>query len=347
MRVFSPGAPLCHAARVSESTEIVNVLEFPYTRTTGPVLGPFLTALRDGQLLGNRIDGKVYCPPLEFNPDTFESAEPDMVPIGPGAEVVTSTWVSHPSGKHPFDEPFAMALIKIDGADTPLVHAVKATGPEAVTKGTRVQAQWRPERVGAITDVYFVPEGDAVDQGIGPEENSEPVLISTHPISLEITQKLQPQRERFAKALLEGRLLGQRSPVSGNVYIPSRGYDPLARVPMTEADDVEVADVGTVVAFTELAPIQYHGQTETEPFIRCSVVLDGADSPLTGIDVKNVKVEDFRVGMRLRAVWVPEGERHLEGLDNRWGNIPLGIVERWEPSGEPDVDASTLQKGLF
>ena len=45
-------------------------LEYPYTRTTGPVLGPFLTGLRDGRILGVRCGGRVLCPPLEYDPDT-------------------------------------------------------------------------------------------------------------------------------------------------------------------------------------------------------------------------------------------------------------------------------------
>ena len=35
------------------ATELPNVemtLEYPYTRTTGPVIGPFLTGLRDGRI---------------------------------------------------------------------------------------------------------------------------------------------------------------------------------------------------------------------------------------------------------------------------------------------------------
>jgi uncharacterized OB-fold protein len=324
-----------------------NVLEFPYTRTTGPILGPFLTALRDGSILGNRIGDKVYCPPLEFDPDTFASAEPDMVPVGPGGEVVTATWVAHPSGKHPFDDPFAMALIKLDGADTPLVHAVKASAADAVVKGTRVTAQFRDEREGAITDVYFVPEADAVDQDLAVDPAAEPVKITTHPIALTIDDPYFPHKIRFAEALLEGRIVGQRSPASGKVYVPSRGYDPMERVRMSEADDVEVADTGTVISFTQLAPIQYHGQTETEPFIRCSVILDGADSPLGGIDIKHIPVEEFRVGMRLQAVWRPAGERKIDELDNRFGSLPAGVIERWDHTGEPDVATADLPKGTF
>ena len=44
---------------------------------------------------------------------------------------------------------------------------------------------------------------------------------------------LFPHRERFAKGLLEGRIIGQKSPVSGKVYVPGRGYDNLERVLLT------------------------------------------------------------------------------------------------------------------
>ena len=41
------------------------VLEYPFTRTTGPVIGAFLTGLREGVVQGvKRSDGTVMCPPL-------------------------------------------------------------------------------------------------------------------------------------------------------------------------------------------------------------------------------------------------------------------------------------------
>jgi len=42
--------------------------------------------------------------------------------------------------------------------------------------------------------------------------------------------------------------------VSGKVYIPGKGYDPMERVMMTEADDVELPPTGTVVSYTVAAP---------------------------------------------------------------------------------------------
>ena len=46
------------------------VLEYPYTRTVGPVVGKFLTGLRDGRLFGIRCRGQVICPPIEFDPES-------------------------------------------------------------------------------------------------------------------------------------------------------------------------------------------------------------------------------------------------------------------------------------
>ncbi|HEX7096359.1 MAG TPA: OB-fold domain-containing protein [Acidimicrobiales bacterium] len=323
-----------------ELQDITVTLEYPYTRTTGPVMGPFLTGLRDGKILGNRCGGRVLCPPLEYDPDTGATLEPDFVEVGPGGTVTGWTWVAEPTSKHPFDHPFAFALIKLDGADTPLVHAIDAGSIDKMHTGMRVQAQFREERRGAITDVYFVPEAEAKKQKITPGD--EPVTITEHLISVTMTEPLYPHRARFAKALLEGRIIGQKSPVSGKVYVPGRGYDNLERVPLTEADDVVVSDVGTVTSFTVITPVQYYGQKETEPYIRCSILLDGADQPIIGVDIRDIPVEQFRVGMRLRAVWKPFGERSIEQLDNRFGGVWEDVIARWEPTGEPDVPFEQL-----
>ena len=52
------------------------VLEYPFTRTTGPVIGAFLTGLREGIILGiRRPDGTVLCPPTEYDPETSAAAD--------------------------------------------------------------------------------------------------------------------------------------------------------------------------------------------------------------------------------------------------------------------------------
>jgi hypothetical protein len=316
-------------------------MEYPYTRTTGPVVGPFLTGLRDGKILGDRCGDRVLCPPLEFDPDTGLTLDPDFVEVGPGGTVVSWTWVAHPTRKHPFSHPFAFALIRLDGADTPFVHAVDAGSIDAMSTGMRVSAQYREERHGAVTDVYFVPEANAVAQSIEPGE--EPVLITEHLIGVQVSEPLYPHRVRFAQGLLEGKIIGQRSTVSGKVYVPGRGYDNLARVQLTEDDDVVVSDRGSVSSFTVITPVQYYGQKETEPYIRASILLDGTDQPIIGVDIRDIPLEQFRVGMRVQAVWKPADQRSIAELDNRGGNWE-DIFERWEPTGEPDVDPTRLQE---
>jgi uncharacterized OB-fold protein len=145
---------------VREEHVVTSVLEFPYKRSLGPVIGQFLTGLRDGRLLGiSTADGRVLVPPLEYDPDTGDALDPNLVEVGPGGVVTSWTWVATPSSRHPLDHPFAFALIQLDGASTALVHAVDAAEIGAMSTGMRVVPRWREERTGLMTDIEaFVPE---------------------------------------------------------------------------------------------------------------------------------------------------------------------------------------------
>jgi uncharacterized OB-fold protein len=145
--------------------EAPNILEFPYTRSTGPVIGRFMTELRDGpRLLGSRrADGRVVMPPTEYDPETGATLDAsEMVEVGPGGTVTTWAWVGSPRPEHPLDRPFAWALIRLDGADTALLHAVDAGDEATMQTGMRVQARFADERVGGICDLAcFEPEADS------------------------------------------------------------------------------------------------------------------------------------------------------------------------------------------
>ncbi|MFP6664371.1 MAG: OB-fold domain-containing protein [Deltaproteobacteria bacterium] len=138
-----------------------HVLEYPFRRSLGPVLERFFTALQEQRLLGAKTpSGKVIVPPAEYDPDTAAAIGPeDLVEVGPGGEVTTWCWVAQPREKQCFAHPFAYALVKLDGADAPMLHAVDA-GEEAKMKtGMRVQPRWAAEPQGGIRDLEcFVPE---------------------------------------------------------------------------------------------------------------------------------------------------------------------------------------------
>ena len=134
------------------------VLEYPFTRTTGPVIGAFLTGLRERIVLGiKRKDGTVLVPPTEYDPATSEALT-EMVEVEQTGEVITWTWVQEPRDQSPWDRPHALAMIKLDGADTPLLHAVLVDSPETLDTGTRVRIKWREETEGHIKDIEgFLP----------------------------------------------------------------------------------------------------------------------------------------------------------------------------------------------
>lgn len=145
---------MCSDFRVSEPRVTVTKLEFPYSRTLGPVVGAFLAGLREGKLYGIRgKDGRVLTPPLEYDPETGESLGTDMVAVGPEGEVVSWTWVDRPSPKHPLDRPFAFALVKPDGADTAMVSAVDAGSIDSMNTGMRVRPRFKSEPHGRVTDL--------------------------------------------------------------------------------------------------------------------------------------------------------------------------------------------------
>jgi uncharacterized protein len=140
-----------------------HVLEFPYKRSVGPVIGAFLTGLRDGKILAARTkSGKVVVPPTEYDPETAEDVEPKLIEVGPGGVLTSWAWTDHPKPDQPLDRPFAWALIKLDGATTSMLHAFDAGSTERCETGLRVTAKFRPqaERVGRMADIEcFVPEG--------------------------------------------------------------------------------------------------------------------------------------------------------------------------------------------
>jgi len=137
------------------------VLEYTYRRSTGAVVGRFLTELGQGRILGLRSSaGRVIVPPPEFDPATGASIEGEdaWVEVGPSGTIKSWTWVDEPRPQQPFDRPFAWALIELDGADTAMLHAVIAP-KEDLRTGLRVRAVFADEPAGTITDLkHFEPD---------------------------------------------------------------------------------------------------------------------------------------------------------------------------------------------
>ena len=137
------------------------VVAYPYSRTVGTTLAHFFTELTEGRLAGTvGSDGKVWCPPAEFDPHSGE-AMTRWAAVADTGTVTTWAWEAAPAEGHPLDAPFAWALIRLDGSDGELLHAVAAPGAAAMRTGMRVAARWRAERGQGIADIVcFDPCGD-------------------------------------------------------------------------------------------------------------------------------------------------------------------------------------------
>ena len=130
-----------------------HLVEYTYTRSTGPAIGAFLTGLRDATFIGVRgADGRVLVPAIDYDPVTSEDLS-DYVPVADTGVATTWSWNDKPTKGQPLDKPFAWALVKLDGADVAFLAAVDAGSPDAISTGAKVKARWRDERVGSITDL--------------------------------------------------------------------------------------------------------------------------------------------------------------------------------------------------
>ena len=104
----------------------------------------------------------------------------------------------------------------------------------------------------------------------------EPVTITTTPIEMSVEHTASLQETNYLLGLEQGKLLAQRCPKCGKVYIPPRGACPVDGVPTDE--EVELPDRGIVTTFC-IVNVPFYGQKITPPYVCAYVLLDGADIP--------------------------------------------------------------------
>jgi uncharacterized OB-fold protein len=305
-------------------------IAFDYTRSLGPVLGEFMTGLRDRRILGARAaDGRVHAPPFEYDPVTSLPPE-ELVEVGPSGTVVSWSWLPSPLAGQPLDRPFGWALIRLDGADTALLHAVDGGSAAAMRTGMRVRPRWADERVGSIRDIACFEPGEAAAAPLEPPPDSDPVTMTIAPVRLRYEHTASAAESAYLRGLARGRLIGQRCPACGKVYIPSRGVCPADGVPADS--QVELPGIGTVTTFS-IVNVGYPGQKVTPPYVAAAVLLDGADIAFQHL-ILGCEPSEVHLGMRVRAVWRPREE---------WDTTAENI-SHFGPAGEPDAPYETYAR---
>ena len=324
---------------------VESTISFPYTRSLGPVMGAFMTGLTQQRILGIRNGDGVLVPPMEWDPATGDPLEPDFVEVGPAGSVTSWTWVPDPSEQHPLDRPFAFAFVLLDGASTPLLHAVDAGAPSAMSDGLRVAPRWRGTRIGKLTDIVcFVPGEEPEVEGDDDTEATEAVEMMDYLASITYRNPVPPTVDRALEASRDERLLGSACPECGRVYSGGRSQCPIDALEFTPEHDVDLPQTGTITNYTIVTPVQYPGQTETEPFVRAMVLLDDTDVILTYQPVIELPAADVRPGVRVSAVWASPAEASDDAaaMGGAYGRL-LG----WMPDGRPDLDDPDLVNRIF
>ncbi|MFI9776864.1 Zn-ribbon domain-containing OB-fold protein [Streptomyces sp. NPDC051956] len=304
------------------------VVEFPFTRSLGPVQSAFLTGLRERIVLGvQTTDGKVMVPPVEYDPVTADELR-DLVEVESTGTVTTWAWNPEPRRGQPLGTPFAWVLVRLDGADTALLHALDAPGPDAVTTGMRVRVRWAAERTGAITDIAcFEPyEGEAADAEPAAHDGQFDDAVTGIVAQARLDYVYSPGRAQTAyiNALADRRTVGERCPSCRKVYVPPRGACPTCGVATT--DRVEVGPAGTVTTFC-IVNVKARNLDIELPYVYAHIALDGADLALHG-RIAGIPYDQVRMGLRVEPVWT-EGGRY---------------PDHYRPTGEPDADYDTYKE---
>ncbi|MFI6724237.1 Zn-ribbon domain-containing OB-fold protein [Streptomyces atratus] len=308
------------------------VVEFPFTRSLGPVQSAFLTGLRERTVLGVRTgDGKVMVPPVEYDPVTAEELR-ELTEVATTGTVTTWAWNPAPRRDQPLATPFAWVLVELDGADTALLHVLDAPGPEAVNTGMRVRIRWAPQRTGAITDIAcFEPyEGEAMAQSTPHSgEFADPVTGIVTPARLDYTYTPGRAQSAYLNALSDQRTVGERCPSCRKVYVPPRGACPTCGV--ATAEQVEVGPRGTVTTYCIVNIKAKNAMNDAieVPYVYAHIALDGADLALHG-RIGGIPYDQVRMGLRVEPVWT-EGGRH---------------PDHYRPTGEPDADYDAYKELL-
>lgn len=143
--------------------EITGTIKLDYRWSLGEGFATFFEGLKNCRIMGSRcpkcrrilVPARKYCP--RCYTDTSETVEVSDRGV---VTAFTVVYYSYPGELRP--PPYAIAFVRLDGADTDFVHyleGVDITDPEEVKAkedkiiGLRVKAAWAEKRTGTILDL--------------------------------------------------------------------------------------------------------------------------------------------------------------------------------------------------
>ena len=164
------------------------------------------------------------------------------------------------------------------------------------------------------------------------EPPKEPVKYIETQLYLPYRYNAGDYKARFLRALKDKKILGSKCSKTGKVFVSPLVSSPESFAPAEEF--VELEGRGVVTTFC-IVNIPVYGRDLQLPYVAASVALDGADLSMFTM-IQECKTENVRMGMRVEAVWKPDGERRGDHED----------ILYFRPTGEPDAPLESFIKRL-
>lgn len=127
---------------------------------TGRTGTRFLKEIRDNKkIVATKCSkcGKIYVPPRLHCPDCFVRMD-EWVDLSGKGTLESYTIVRYKEAYHLRDIPYAYGVIKMDGADTGLVHMLGGIDLDKIKVGMKVEPVFKEEREASFLDIdYFKP----------------------------------------------------------------------------------------------------------------------------------------------------------------------------------------------
>lgn len=147
--IFKGIEPLVNKSKIS----------VPYSWWAGDTASKFLSTIRDEmKIMGSKCKecNKVYVPPRKNCPTCFK--ETGWVDVADKGILQSYTVIRKKLASLPKDPPVVCGLIKLEGADTAIIHYLDEIDVDKIEIGMELKAKFADKRTGTMNDIsYFVP----------------------------------------------------------------------------------------------------------------------------------------------------------------------------------------------
>lgn len=148
-------------------------LALPYQYFAGRTGSKFIISLRDKKkILGVKCEAcdKVFVPPRQTCERCFADIRENWVELSDTGSVTGWTVVRYAEPHQPVKPPYILAMIKLDGADTPFAHILRGVAASQVKKGMRVKAEFSRRTTDSILDIACFRPAPKIEMGLSYDE---------------------------------------------------------------------------------------------------------------------------------------------------------------------------------